>query len=244
MKKLIAVVLAIGSLSPAFSINATDETEVKNAVLNLSAKSLVGKVDDGTTVTKWPATLGPDLVFSSKSKRKPPVFVLKSPSGNPAVHFTINTSLGIPGFSKQYLSGKSFTIFVRSIPVTPTFGLSGNHLNGNGGIPRLYLCASRFCYDEITSSIDIPPATVLNKEMIFTYIYDENTASIKFLVNAKLAGEKKNIKRADNFEGNSLAVPFLAGNTAQEGYLLNLVVFDRVLNENDIKQVTEQITKD
>ncbi len=241
MKKSLSLALIVTGLLPLFSSNAENKAEVNGAVLNLSAQRLAGKVEDGAAVIKWPATIGPDLVYNPNPKQNPPVFVLKSPFGNPAVHFTANTCLGIRGFSKQYLAGKSFTIFVRSIPVVPDFGICGNDINGGGGAPRLYLCATSFCYNELSSVINISPATVLNKEIIFTYIYDENTASIKLLVNSKLAGEKKNIKKADTFGGTSLAVPFFAANKSQEGYLLNVVVFDRVLTSDEIERVAEKL---
>jgi hypothetical protein len=244
MKKSLSLALMVAGLLPLFSNNVENKTEVNGAVLNLSAQSLAGKVEDGAAVIKWPAVIGPDLVYNPNPKQKPPVFVLKSPFGNPAVHFTANTCLGIRGFSKQYLAGKSFTIFVRSIPVVPDFGICGNIINGDGGIPRLYLSANSFIYDQMANNISVSANKVLNKETLCTYIYDAELSTMKFMVNSVLVKERESAKKVNSFGGDALAVPFLAAGKPQEGYLLNLVIFERVLNENEIKQVTEQITKD
>jgi hypothetical protein len=214
-------------------------------VLKLSAQSLKGKIEDKAVVKEWPALIGPALVYNELDNIKPPVFTASSPAGSPAVHFAPGTCMGVKEFSKKYLGGKSFTVFVRSIPVTYFFGLCGNGLLGGGATPRLYLCADGFTYNESANTISATSVVsykkFLNQETLFVYYYDAISGTMKYFLNGDLLGEKKNVPVVDGFGGDALAI-FSPG-TPQEGYLLDLIVFDSALSTEEIKKVSDSIRK-
>ena len=57
----------------------------------------------------------------------------------PAVRFRSGTDLlVIRDFANEHLGG-AFTVFLVTRSEDPLFGACGNALNGNGGMPRLYL---------------------------------------------------------------------------------------------------------
>ncbi|MCX6984000.1 MAG: hypothetical protein NT118_04495, partial [Lentisphaerae bacterium] len=192
---------------------------------------------------EWPALTGPALVYNEVTDVKPPVFTASSPWGSPAVYFASGTCLGIKEFSKQYLAGKSFTVFVRSIPVTSYFGLCGNGLEGGGAIPRLYLCAAQFTYNESDNNISATQKS-LNQETLFIYHYDAVSGTMKYFLNGNLQGEKSGVSPVDSFGGGgSIAIPWLAADSPQEGYLLDLIVFNKALSSEEIKKVSDSILK-
>jgi hypothetical protein len=215
---------------------------VATPILKLSAQSLKGKIEDKGAVKEWKAIVGPSLVYTESKDVTPPLFSESSPTGAPAVYFPLNSCLGINGFSQKYLAGKSFTVFVRCIPVTRDFGIGGNGLMGGGGVPRLYLCPTYFIYNQNESNIANPPAKFLNQEGIFVYYYNATEKTMKYFMNGTLLNEKKDIAPVDRFTGGCLAIPLLVAGKPQEGYLSDLIIFDQALSDDEIAKVAGKIT--
>jgi hypothetical protein len=246
LRKQLTVLTLLASLATMNTMAADPAEKDSTPVLKLSAKSLKGKIEDKSLVKEWSALTGPALVYNEVTDVKPPVFTASSPSSSPAVYFAPGTCLGIKGFSKQYLAGKSFTIFVRSIPVTPYFGLCGNAFQGGSAAPRLYLCAAQFVYNETANSILAIPTEkkYVNQETLFIYHYDAGSGTMKYFLNGTLQGEKSGVSPVDSFGGGgSIAIPWLAGDKPQEGYLLDLIVFNSALSSEEIKKVSDSILK-
>jgi hypothetical protein len=232
--------LTIAGVISGVIINAEEAAELKGAVLVISIKSL-DKLQNEAKVTKWPATVGQDLVNIPTTKLTAPVYVANSPAGGAAVHFPAGSGLCIPGFSKQFLAGKSFTIFMRSVPQSQYFGLCGNASNGGAGVPRLFLTAGMYAYNELANIIAAPQDRYLNQESLFVYRYDAENKIMRMMLNGVVMNEKKNIAPVSSFGGDALAVPMQVGNKPQEGFLLDVVVFDRVLNDAEINQTAKFI---
>jgi hypothetical protein len=233
--------LTIAGVISGVIINAEEVAELKGAVLVISVKNLAGKFENEAKVTKWPATVGQDLVNIPTNKLTAPVYVANSPAGGAAVHFPAGSGLCIPGFSKQFLAGKSFTIFMRSVPQSQYFGLCGNASNGGAGVPRLFLTAGMYAYNELANIIAAPQDRYLNQESLFVYRYDAENKIMRMMLNGVVMNEKKNIAPVSSFGGDALAVPMQVGNKPQEGFLLDVVVFDRVLNDAEINQTAKFI---
>jgi hypothetical protein len=241
MRKFIVILLVGAGLASGITTSAEETTELKGAVLVISVKNLAGKFENEAKVTKWPATVGQDLINIPTTKLTAPVYVANSPAGGAAVHFSAGSGLCIPGFSKQFLAGKSFTIFVRSIPQSQYFGFCGNASNGGAAVPRLFLTAGMFAYNELTNTVGASQDRYLNQESLFVYRYDAENKIMRMMLNGTVMNEKKNVAPVNNFAGDALAVPMQVGNKPQEGFLLDIVVFDRVLNDAEIKQTAKFI---
>ena len=239
---LFAAFLMASSVAVELNAQGTPDT-AKTPILKLSAKSLKGKIEDKGDVKEWPAIIGPALVYTQSKEFTPPLFSESSPIGAPAVYFPRNSCLGISGFSQKYLAAKSFTVFVRCIPVTRDFGIGGNGLMGSVGVPRLYLCPTYFIYNQNESNIANPPAKFLNQESIFVYYYNAAEKTMKYFMNGTLLNEKKDIAPVERFTGGCLAIPLLVGGKPQEGYLLDLIIFDQALSDDEIAKVAAKITE-
>ena len=239
---LLAVFLMASSVAVELNAQGTPDT-AKTPILKLSAKSLKGKIEDKGDVKEWPAIIGPALVYTQSKEFTPPLFSESSPTGAPAVYFPPKSCLGINGFSQKYLAAKSFTVFVRCIPVTRDFGIGGNGLMGSGGVPRLYLCPTYFIYNQNESNIANPPAKFLNQVGIFVYYYNAAEKTMKYFMNGTLLNEKKDIAPVERFTGGCLAIPLLVGGKQQEGYLFDLIIFDQTLSDDEIAKVAAKITE-
>jgi CO dehydrogenase/acetyl-CoA synthase delta subunit len=73
MRKFIVTLLVGAGLASGITTSAEESTELKGAVLVINIKKLAGKFKNEANVTKWPATVGQDLVNIPSTKLTAPV---------------------------------------------------------------------------------------------------------------------------------------------------------------------------
>jgi hypothetical protein len=174
---------------------------------------------------------------------KAPIFLAKGPSGKPAVHFSPGSRMAINGFANDHLAGKSFTVMVNSVSDTPGFGLCGNRPNGSGGAPRLYLTPALYAYDALADAkgqrMRVPvDAFSPGKESVYAYLYDAPAKVMRLYMNGTLIEERQGVETANTFMGGALAIPFKADGNEQDGFLLDLAIFDHALSASQIAAAT------
>lgn len=199
----------------------------------LKADDLRKHVAAGSAVARWPAAAGPAMETPKVKLRDgrmatPPTVVDNAIGGRPAVRFASGSDLlAIEGFANQHLA-KAFTIFTVTCSDDPYFGLCGNSLNGNGGIPRLYLTRSGLTYH----ATPVGAAATPGRPALLTFTHD-GVDSAAVLVNGVPAntGRGEKFAHVGQFGGGNLAMPFWSGNTYHPGDAAEIVIFDRQLSD-------------
>ena len=127
--------------------------------------------------------------------------------------------LVIRDFANQHLGG-AFTIFLVTRAEDPLFGACGNALNGNGGIPRLYLIRDGFTYHASTAHI----GTVPNEPAILSYTHDGADAIAAWLNGTRAAAASgPEYAPVGSFGGGHWAIPFWCGNTYHGGAVAEVI---------------------
>ena len=135
--------------------------------------------------------------------------------------------LVIRDFANQHLGG-AFTVFLVTRAEDPLFGACGNALNGNGGIPRLYLMRDGFTYH--ASSVHI--GTVPNEPAILSYTHDGADTIAAWLNGTRgAAASGPEYAPVGRFGGGHFAIPFWCGNTYHGGAVAEVIAFDRQLDD-------------
>lgn len=199
--------------------------------------------DDGQPVTIWPATTGApaelprdrllgDLVATGPTLRADAL------NGHPGLVFDGADALVVVDFANRYLAGGPFTIFVVSQSDDDAFGLCGNAMNGNGGIPRLYLTRRSYHYDALAPSLTLPAVT--GRPAVLVYSHDGRSTTEAWC-NGASAGRLTDRPAVPQFGGGHLAMPFWGANQAHAGVLGEVVVYRRVLSEVEREGVAQEL---
>jgi hypothetical protein len=109
------------------------------------------------------------------------------------------------------------------------FGLCGNDVTGQGGVPRLYITRSSFTYNHSSSAV--PLGVVSGMSAITTYQHD-GVEQIRAWANGVLTGEARGQAYAAVKEfgaGGNLVAPY----ASKCGDLGEIVVFHRALDEQE-----------
>lgn len=200
----------------------------------LKADDLAGKHRSGP-IACWPAAAGPAMQtekvkLADGRVASPPTFADKSIGGMPAVRFASGTdSLVIRGFANEHLAG-AFTVLMVTCSDDRYFGACGNALNGNGGVPRLYLTRNGLTYNATT----VNAGATAGLPALSGYTHDGSDAVVAYLNGIPSgAGRGPQFARVRQFGGGNLAIPFWSGNTYHAGDIAEVIVFDRCLNDHE-----------
>ena len=211
----------------------TSPAAVAGLCLWLKADDLLKSHQAGDPIARWPAQAGPAMVAEQVKlydgqMATAPVFERDVINHQPAVRFRSGTDLlVIRDFANQHLGG-AFTVFLVTRAEDPLFGACGNALNGNGGIPRLYLMRDGFTYH--ASSVHI--GTVPNEPAILSYTHD-GVDTIAAWLNGTRGASASGPEYAPvgRFGGGHFAIPFWCGNTYHGGAVAEVIAFDRQLDD-------------
>lgn len=201
----------------------------------LAADSLLRSHKPGDNIARWPAVVGPamqteNVKLADGQTASPPTLADKVIGVLPAVRFSSGTDLlVIRDFANQHLGGP-FTVVMVSRAEDPYFGVCGNALNGNGGIPRLYLTRRGLTYHATTLHIH----TTRGEPAMVCYTHD-GVDRVAVYVNGLVdgVGRGEEFTAVSQFGGGHLAIPFWSANTYHAGDVAELVAFDRCLNDEE-----------
>lgn len=197
----------------------------------LKADDLLSSHQAGEAIPRWPAQVGPPLIAEpvklfDGQQAAAPVLDVRAIGQRPAVRFQSGRDLlVIRDFASEHLGG-AFTCFLLTSAADPLFGACGNALNGNGGIPRLYLLREAFTYNASSLPLGVAPLV----PAIQTYTHD-GVDTVAAYVNGTRTGTASGAAYAavGRFGGGHLAIPFWCGNTYHAGAVAEVIAFDRQL---------------
>jgi len=212
----------------------------------LKADTLATEFDDGDPVQMWLSAAGPDAVsrpirLYNGVTAAPPTLKTDGMNGRPAIRFDgIDDHLAIQGFANDHLAGRAFTLLMVTQSSMPGFGVCGNSLNGNGGLPRLYLTRSAFHYDVLDrcASARVPD----DGPAISTFAHD-GQKTISAYVNGKLKGRRPDLPVVPEFGGGNLAMPFWGGNRNHAGDIAEIIAFNRELTDGERQGVEAYLSE-
>ena len=204
-------------------------------VLWLKADAL--KHQDGTPVTTWVASAGPNALAKPRKAvngtlTQPPMLKTNAIHGQPAIHFDgVDDSMAIAGFANKHLAGKAFTVFMVTQAETDRFGMCGNGISGSGGDPRLYLQRGSFHYDVLNKAAALHPGDPGPAISVFMHDGDKTISAAS---NGALDSSVSGLPVVQEFgSGGNLAVPFWSGNQNCPGDVGEIIVFDRKLADGE-----------
>ena len=211
----------------------TAPTGIAGLCLWLRADDLAKSHPAGAPVARWPAQAGPAMAaepvtLADGQKATAPTFEPHASKGQPAVRFRSGSDLlVIRDFANQHLGG-AFTVFLVTCAEDPLFGVCGNALNGNGGVPRLYLMRDGFTYH--ASGVQV--GTLPNEPAIAAYTHDGADAIAVWLNGTRAAAASgPEYAAVGRFGGGHLAIPFWCGNAYHGGAVAEVIAFDRQLDD-------------
>ena len=207
----------------------------------LQAGSLKG-LDDGDPLNDWPAAAGLDLNWEPHKLHDgrlstPPVYRPTGLNGRPAIELGETASWGIPDFSNQQLAGHGFTVMMVTQSDDAGFGLTGNGLGGQGGIPRLYLQRGGFCYNLLR-----PMAGIRSRagEIELTWFSHDGQSTISG-GNGEGQQSVPDVPLVKSFGGGNLACPLWGGDQPHAGLLSEVVVYRRALTAAERNGVLQNV---
>ncbi len=212
------------------------------ADLRLWLQASATGADEGQEVTRWPASAGPQAELSSDKllgglTATGPTLRQTVLNGRPGLVFERpEQALVVRDFANQHLGGSAFTIFVVSQSDDDGFGLCGNAMNGNGGIPRLYLTRRSYHYDVLAPSLTLPSVT--GRPALLVYRHD-GQATMEAWANGASAGRLTNQPAVTQFGGGHLAMPVWGANQPHAGVLGEVIVYGRDLSEAEREGVAQ-----
>lgn len=210
----------------------------------LAADSLLTTHQPGAPIARWTAKVGPAME-PPKTKLHdgrmptPPVLAANVLNGLPVVRFTNDTALlVIRDFANQHL-GKAFTVFLVTRSEDSLFGACGNALNGNGGLPRLYLMRENLTYN----ATSLPLKTTVGAPELHTYVHD-GVRTVFGSVNQRTSTDNgPGFAATGQFGGGNFAIPFWCGNQPHFGDVAEVVVFDRRVGEDERAGIEQYLTQ-
>ena len=206
----------------------------------LRADVLEGALKDGDAVATWTASAGPDaqarpMRLYDGQQAAPPTFRANALNGKPVVRFDgVDDHLSIKGFANEFLAGKAFTVLMLTRADSAAFGICGNGLNGDGGVPRLYLTRGCFRYDVLDRGLST--RSLDTSSTISTFMHD-GRETISAYFDGVAAGSLAGFPVVPKFGGGHLAMPFWGGNRNCPGDMAELIVFDRALSDRERESV-------
>jgi len=240
-----AVTVADGRLSAVAEARFTHSGEATAALapdavaglqLWLRADDLLASHRAGAEVASWAGRAGPDLVWEPLTlydgrASTPPVVAPGRIGGRAALQFARPTDLmQVGGFANQRLT-KGFTVLMVCRSQDTEFGLTGNSLNGVGGVPRLYLMRRGMTFNATTLGLGADDTT----GALLTFTHDgQQTVSVGQdgrTIASQAAPEFAAVEAYGS--GGNLAVPFWIGNQPRSGELAELVIYDRALTPDE-----------
>jgi hypothetical protein len=207
----------------------------------LKADSLLDVHKPGDAIARWPAVVGPAMLtekvkLADGKTASAPLIADKAIRGRPAVRFVNSTDLlVIRNFANEHLAG-AFTVLMVSCSDDPYFGACGNSLNGNGGIPRLYLTRKGLTYN--ATSLHLSAAR--GQPAILGYTHDGIDAVAVYLNGI---GHSEKLARVKQFGGGHFAIPFWSGNTYHPGDVAEVIAFDRCLKDGERAGVEQYLAE-
>lgn len=211
----------------------------------LKADSLLDDYQPGEPVVHWPAAVGPAMQtekvkLADGQMASPPTLAGNAIGGMPAVRFASGADLlAIRNFADEYLAG-AFTVLMVTCSEDPYFGACGNSLNGNGGIPRLYLTRNGLTYN----AASLHAGVTRGQPALLGYAHDGSDAASVF-VNGIRSGTARGAEyaRVDQYGGGNFAIPFWSGNTYHPGDVAEVIAFDRCLSEDERAGVEQYLAE-
>lgn len=206
--------------------------EVPGLCLWLAADDLLASHHSGDPISRWSAKVGPAMVTPTVKlcdgrMPTPPVFATEAVNRMPGVRFASGTDLlGISDYANENLGGE-FSIFMVTRSDDNVFGVCGNALNGNGGIPRLYLTRGGLAYN----ASQLPLNTAAGVPAMLCYTHDGQHTVSAWLQGRPATASGDDFKAVGRFGGGNLAIPFWSGNTYHGGDIAELIVFKRHLTD-------------
>lgn len=208
--------------------------EAPGLCLWLAADDLLASHRPGDSIARWPAKVGPAM-FTPKVKlpdgraATPPLFAIDAGNRMPVVRFAGGTDLlAIPKYANENLGG-ALTIFMVTRSDDNTFGACGNSLNGNGGVPRLYLMRESLAYN----ASRLPLNATAGAAALLCYTHDGQHTVGAWLQGSLVRASGERFQAVGRFGGGNLAIPFWAGNTYHGGDIAELIVFKQYLTDRN-----------
>lgn len=211
----------------------------------LKGDELAGKHKSGEAIARWPAAIGPAMQtekvkLTDGQMASAPTLAHQAIHGMPAVRFANGTDLlAIRGFANQHLT-RGFTVLMVTRSDDPYFGVCGNAVNGNGGIPRLYLTRNGLTYNAAT----LHGGATRGQPALLTYTHDGADA-VSVYVNGSCSGTDRGEQFAPvtQFGGGNFAIPFWSGNTYHPGDVAEVIVFSRRLNDEERAGIEQYLSE-
>lgn len=229
--------------------NATRRPTLPSALagarLWLAVDDLAAAHRAGQPIDRWPARIGPAPV-AEKVKlydgrmATPPVLAENVFGRMPGVRFASGSDLlAIRDFANRHL-GRGFTVLVVSRSEDPQFGPCGNALNGNGGVPRLYLMGGGFTYNASSIAAGMEPGP----PAILAYTHDGlQTVATRRNGREQATRSGPEYAAVGRFGGGHFAVPFWCGNTYHAGDVAEIIAFDRQLTTDELAGVEQYLAQ-
>jgi hypothetical protein len=206
--------------------------EVPGLCLWLAADDLMPSHRPGDAIARWPARIGPAMLTPTAKlpdgrTPTPPQFAIDAGNRMPVIRFVTGTDLlAIPNYANENLGG-AMAIFMVTRSDDNTFGACGNSLNGNGGVPRLYLTRAGLAYN----ASRVPLNTAAGAIALLCFTHDGQHTAGAWLQGRCADASGEQFQAVGRFGGGNLAIPFWAGNTYHGGDIAELIVFKRHLTE-------------
>lgn len=218
---------------------------VDGLCLWLKADDLLKSHQAGDSIARWPAQVGPAMVVENVKLHdgrmaSAPVLEAGAINRMPAVRFTSGTDLlVIRDFANQHLGG-AFTVFMVTRSEDPIFGACGNAINGNGGIPRLYLTRDGLTYNASTIPIGVAP----DAPAILAFAHD-GVETVAAWLNGTRAATASGPPYAavGRFGGGNFAIPFWSGNTYHGGAVAEVIAFNRRVSEAERRGIEQYLSE-
>ncbi|MGE4490228.1 MAG: FN3 associated domain-containing protein [Kiritimatiellales bacterium] len=165
----------------------------------------------------------------------------------------VDDHLFIPGFSNRELAGHGFTVIMVSRSINPKFGMAGNHIEGKGGIPRLYMRQDGFAYNKLdmvsggekqrdndNAGADLVGSPDNLPFSIYTFHHDGKERISMFKNGERTGFRDAHPPVAEFGSGGNLAIPMMVDNQpAPPGDIAEILVFSRPLSETELAGVHE-----
>jgi len=132
-------------------------------------------------------------------------------------------------FANTFLANTGFTVFMVTRSSSPSFGIGGNELNGNGGTPSLYMTRNSLSYNTL-NTVNISSSA--NATEITTFTHD-GTQTAQIYKNGTLQSSNESAAVVSSFAAGHLSIPFQSASSNQAGDLAELIIYDRHLSKSE-----------
>jgi hypothetical protein len=131
-------------------------------------------------------------------------------------------------------------VFLVTRSEDPLFGACGNALNGNGGVPRLYLMHDTLTYN----ASRVPVGATLNAPVLLSFTHD-GVHTVATYLNGEPVGRGSGPEYAavGRFGGGHFAIPFWCGNQYHAGDVAEVIACDRLLPDNQRAGVEQYLAE-